>query len=236
MSLQTLAMTPPSIIFNLQSPTNNIQVEDLKKNLITNVINNGLRSWFPTTNKFSFALNGLAGMSMRWRKIEIDESNGLETPNKYLNIGIAGATSIAQILAAEKGPGAVNAIGTMGFLTSEIISGRGTPGVIIGSTLEATGDLAISHPAIRPFAKVLTRQISALIQIGDAIRFGNYVSEDLEGLRRLKVEQVQKFNAILYLLRTNDQLLYDLNLPEIQVVISTLIDPYALLKSKLSTN
>jgi hypothetical protein len=187
----------------------------------------GLRSWYPASNRWSYPLVAASGIVSRWRKMDIESQIGLENRNQALNLIAGGASAISTTLATPKGPGVTGAVWTAGNLISEIISGRGTPGVIIGSSIEAGTNLFVKHPAIRPFALTLAGQLSALAQIGDAWRVGYETSEKLEAIRLLKVEQVQKYNAVLYLLRSNDGLLSSLSAPESQIVSATLQDPYA---------
>lgn len=235
-ALQGLALTAPVVAANFDRKTFDQHIASGNEITGYTGLTHGLRSWFPQSSRASIPLIFVSGIAMRWRKMKIEEKNGLENRRQVLNLAAGGATAIAQVLATGKGPGAVGAIGSMGVLTSEIISGRGTPGVILGTTIEAGTNLLCKHPAIRPFAITLAGQVSALTQLGDAWRVGKATGEKLEVLRELKVEQVQKFNGILFILRNNPKIISDLSLPELMIVMSTLMDPYAGFRTAMGVN
>ncbi|MFO0677077.1 MAG: hypothetical protein U0169_11105 [Polyangiaceae bacterium] len=194
-----------------------------------------LRSIFPSGGMQWVSTAG-AGLLMRWRKISNDAEIGFDNGNTWqvtANMAAGAATALVQMYAIRKGagPGPLTAIGGAGVLVSEIIAGRGTPSVILGSLVEITSDALVKDPRIRPFAAVLARQVSALIQLTEThIRLG-ITGEMLDDARALRYEQIAKRDALLFLLREVPEARASLSPDERNTIVATAADPFAVLRA-----
>ncbi len=139
-------------------------------------------------------------------------------------------------LACISAPGRVRAIGKGGVLVSEVISGRGYPGVIIGGLGEVVVDLLVAHPAIRPFANTLAGQTSAMIQIFDAKQTTQSYGDRLEMTRQLTLSQASLFNSLVYLLRQHPDLFHGFDYFERDAVVGIMSDPHRVLRAHYARN
>lgn len=139
---------------------------------------------------------------------------------------------MALVAVQNKGPGAVAAVGKAGVLLSEVVAGRGSPGVIVGTSVEIGVDLLVKHPVVRPFASTLAAQTNALIQLGEALKVANDTGNTLDKARAMRMEQVQKTNTIIWLLKKNLAFLEGYSAPEVGLVLTTAQDPFAKFREK----
>lgn len=191
----------------------------------------GLRSAFPRGPLLWFGAS-LSGLTMRWRKISIDTALGFDnggTIQQLANMTVGALSAVAQVYFVQKGPGFVGAIGGVGMLLGDIISGRGTPGVILGSALEIVTNLNIKHPLYRAVLIPTARTISALLVLMDAQHFIDRASDTLTQARELRRHQVALRDAILWLTRANDEALAKFSSAEKDFVLTTVAHPFEVL-------
>ncbi|MDA9951454.1 hypothetical protein N9D31_02650 [Oligoflexaceae bacterium] len=176
------------------------------------------------TLAFSFA----SGMAFQFRRITTNKELGYESKNQVLNILSGGATSLAQVVALNKGMGAgrIKAIGGAGVLLGEIIAGRGYPGVVAGTLVEIGTNLAVGHPVIRPFANTLASQVSALMQLSDAYYSAKRSGKQLDLATGYANEQKHKLNALSFLFEQDENFIKKIDHQTLHMTVATFLDPY----------
>ena len=200
----------------------------------------GLRSAFAEGTSQWIAA-GAGGVIMRWRKMDMEDKIGLDNGSmlqKFGNLSAGALTNIVSTYASFKGAsaGSLGAVGSFGVMVSEIISGRGTPSMIVGQMIEGGAGYAASRmgpfsPFVYPFAVVASKQANACLQLQEANMRLAYAGVKLDAARASIYRQRALHDMLLWLVRLNPESFDKLNPVEKSYVIATIDDPYVLLRA-----
>lgn len=207
------------------------QVKTFFKTLIPTGTSVGLKGIFKSGTAKWISI-GTAGLLQRWRVLKGMEALGYQNGSiaqQVLNLGSGVTTEVLATYATSKGAnaGTVGAIYGAGFLVGEIICGRGTPSLILGTTLEIGTNVLVKDPRIRPFAVVLSRQISALGQLGEAQLRSRATSQMLDSARANIYKHYHLVTTLIWLLKNVPEAFDGLEPEQKVFVLANAIDPYA---------
>lgn len=173
-----------------------------------------------------------SGFTMRWRKMSVEASKGIDNGEEWqktLNLLAGSVTQVASSIAAVtfRNAGLSNAIGSGGVLVSEIISGRSSPGLIIGQSIEATSAMVSKNPLFRPLAITSGKLLNAYAQFQGALATSAMVSKELDEAIALKYRQLALADAMLFLVKKRPDLVQALPPRDRNLILATVYDPEA---------
>jgi hypothetical protein len=197
---------------------------------------NGFRSFFPARSAAGVVMNTASGVMFRWRKMQNESAIGIVNKNQFLNLVAGGVTSLAAMSVTGYGQSATNLVMGAGWVASEVISGRGQAGALIGTAVEIGVEIAQSILKVNPIyyaiASTAGRSVSAMIQLEFARRNAEKVGAQLDQTLAMREEQVAKVNALLYLGKTQPDFYNSLLPVEQGLIVGAILDPFKQLRQR----